>query len=127
MTNPTFPQFDSYVCEGDSITWKAEGFDLCARVKYDHDTKPNHFDCYEPEAVERWKADEWFYCGVIVSVSLNGVELSDHAASLWGIECNFGDDNAYLADVAQDLQAEALTNARQELARMRKALEEVAA
>jgi hypothetical protein len=64
---------------------------------------------------------------VIVSVSLNGVKLSDHAASLWGIECNFGDDNAYLADVAQDLQAEALTTARQELARMRKALEEVTA
>lgn len=127
MTTATFPQFRAYVCEGDTITWKAEGFDLCARVKYDSDSKPQHYDCYESKAVERWKDDEWFYCGVIVSVSLNGVELSDHAASLWGIECNFGDDNAYLADVAQDLQTEALTAARQELTRMRKALDEVAA
>jgi hypothetical protein len=122
MTNPTFPQFNSYVCEGDAITWSAEGFDLCARVWRDSDTKPTEYDCYEPADIERWKNDEWFYCGVVVSVSLNGVELSDHASSLWGVDCNFGDDNAYLADVAQELEEDALITARHALAQMRKAL-----
>lgn len=127
MNKTDFPQFDSYVCDGDTIQWTTEGFDLTARVVYDQDTKPTDFECYEPEDVQRWKDDEWFYCGLIVSVSLNGVELSDHAASLWGIDCNFGDDNAYLTDVAQDLQAEAIPTARTEAARIRAALEEVPA
>lgn len=127
MTENTFPQFDSYVCAGDTITWKAEGFDLTARLEHDTDTKPTDSECYSADDIQRWKDDEWFYGGLVVSVSLNGVALSDHAASLWGIDCNFGDDNAYLAEVAQELQAEALTTARAEAVRMRAALEEVTA
>jgi hypothetical protein len=123
-TETTFPQFDAYVCAGDTITWKAEGFDLTARLEHDTDTKPTDFGCYAPEDVQRWRNDEWFYVGVVLSVSRNGVELSDHAASLWGIDCNFSDtSNAYLSEVAQELQAEALTTARAEAARIRQALE----
>ena len=72
----------------------------------------------------RWKNDEWFYVGVVLSVSRNGVELSDHAASLWGIDCNFSDtSNAYLSEVAQELEAEALDTARAEVVRIKQALE----
>lgn len=69
--------------------------------------------------MQRWRDDEWFYVGVVLSVSRNGVELSDHAASLWGVDCNFSDtSNAYLSEVAQKLET-----ARAEVARIRQALE----
>jgi hypothetical protein len=97
-TETTFPQFDNYACEGDRIEWTSEGFDFVARLE--------------------------FYVGVVLSVSRNGVELSDHAASLWGVDCNFSDtSNAYLSEVAQELEAEALETARAEVARIRQALE----
>jgi hypothetical protein len=128
MTREQFPRFDKYACTGDTITWKAEGFDLTATLEQDHDTKPTDYDCYDTEDVQRWRDDEWFYVGVVLSVSLNGVELSDHAASLWGVDCNFNDtSNAYLAEVAQELEAEALNTARTEAARIRAALQGVPA
>jgi hypothetical protein len=120
-----FPQFPRYACEGDSIEWSRDGFDLRARLVYDDDTDPTDSDCYETADIERWRADEWFYVGVVLSVSRNGVELSEHAASLWGIDCNFSDtSNAYLSEVARELEAEALETARAELARIREALTE---
>jgi hypothetical protein len=123
-TETTFPQFDKYACEGDRIEWTREGFDFVARLQYDTDTKPTDSECYAPEDVQRWRDNEWFYVGVVLSVSRNGVELSDHAASLWGIDCNFSDtSNAYLSEVAQELEAEALETARAEVARIRQALE----
>lgn len=118
-----FPQFPAYACQGDRIEWTAEGFDIVARLEYDTDTRPEDSDCYDTEDIERWRNDEWFYVGVVLSVSRNGVELSDYAASLWGIECNFSDtSNAYLSEVAQELEAEALETARAEMARIREAL-----
>ena len=57
-----------------------------------------------------WRKDEWFYCGIVLSVSLAGVELDANAASLWGIEANYpGSDNAYLTATANDLLGDALT------------------
>jgi hypothetical protein len=123
MNRENFPQFSRYACEGDRIEWSAEGFDIVARLVYDTDTKPMDFDCYDTEDVERWRNDEWFYVGVVLSVSRNGVELSNHAASLWGIDCNFNDtSNDYLAEVAKELESEALEIAKGELTRIREAL-----
>jgi hypothetical protein len=124
MKKDNFPQFDAYVCEGDRIEWTCEGFDFVASLQHDTDTKPTDFECYETADIERWKNDEWFYCGLVLSVSFKGIELSDHAASLWGIDCNFGPDNAYLSEVAQDLEAEALEIARAEVARIREILKD---
>ena len=118
----TFPKFPQYSCAGDRITWSAEGYDLTATIHHDHDSKPGDSECYSPDDVQRWENDDWFYVGVGLSVSRNGVELSDHAASLWGIECNFAQNNDYLSEVAQELQGEALTTAAHELARIRDAL-----
>lgn len=118
-----FPQFPAYACQGDRIEWTAEDFDIVARLEYDTDSNPEDVECYSPEDVQRWKNDDWFYVGVVLSVSRNGVELSDHAASLWGIDCNFNNtSNTYLSEVAQELEAEALETARAELARIREAL-----
>jgi hypothetical protein len=126
MNRENFPQFDNYVCDGDTIKWTHEGFDFVAHVVYDTDTKPTDCDCYDEPDIQRWKDDEWFYCGVVLSVSLKGVELDANAASLWGIDCNFGDDNSYLAEVAQELESEALDVARAEVARIRELLKEPA-
>lgn len=123
-TKTTFPQFDSFVCIDDRIEWTKDGFDFVARIAHDYDTKPQDSECYTPEDVERWKNDEWFYCGVVLSVSIKGIELDHHAASLWGIDCNFGADNAYLSEVAQELEAEALEAAKTELNRIREILKE---
>ena len=62
-----------------------------------------------------WKNDEWYYCGVILSVSIDGLTLDRFAASLWGIEANYPDsDNAYLTEVANELVPEALETAKAE-------------
>jgi hypothetical protein len=121
------PAFDSYVCAGDTVQWSADGFDITARVEYDEDTKPTDFDCYSARQIEAWRNDKWFFCGIVLSVSRNGVELSDHAASLWGIDCNFPsrrkNPNAYLSDVCAELQEEALETAKLESVRILAALE----
>jgi hypothetical protein len=70
--------------------------------------------------LKAWCDDEWAYCGIVLTVEREGVELVgefDHA--LWGVEYNFPDsDNAYLADVAGQLLDDALDDARAVLARL---------
>ena len=105
-------KFARYVCPNDSVTFTLEGFTVTVTVEYDQDTKPSDSECYSAEDVARWKNDEWFYCGLVASVAKNGIQVVDHAASLWGIDCNFGADNAYLDEVATDLADEAIEAAR---------------
>ena len=65
-----------------------------------------------------WKNDEWFYCGVILTVEIEGITLNRFAASLWGIEANYPDsENAYLTEVATELLPEAMAEAKAERAR----------
>lgn len=122
MKKDNFPQFSSYVCVGDTIQWEKDGFDFVARIAHDYDSKPSDSDCHTPEQITSWERDEWFFCGVVMAVSIKGIELDHHAASLWGIECNFGPDNAYLSEVAQELESEALEVAKKELFRIRELL-----
>lgn len=113
MPKTKVPQFDSYALEGDCIKWSAEGFDITARLEYDTQCTPMQFECYSPIKIKQWKNNEWFYVGVVLAVSFNGVELDDHAASLWGVDCNYNKtSNKYLATVARDMQSEALDVAR---------------
>jgi hypothetical protein len=131
--------FGSYACTGDTITGTLNGYDLTARLEYDQVRGLDDDDCHNPdqavtgctdeqqekllEARRAWQNNDWFYCGVVVSVSRNGVLIDDHAAGLWGIECNYpGSDNAYLQEVANDLAAEAIEQAEKERARMVAAL-----
>ena len=75
------------------------------------------------QVMQAWKDDEWFYCGVAVTVEREGVRLTgqyDHA--VWGIECNYPErnkrhrPNAYLAEVASELIGEAMDAARAKIA-----------
>lgn len=122
MTKTKIPQFDRYVCVGDSVAWSAQGFDIRARVEFDSDSNPADCDCYTPRQIQQWKEDEWFYCGIILEVEFNGVKLSDHAASLWGVDCNFPsrrkNPNWYLSDVCAELESEAIDAGRAEITRI---------
>ena len=72
--------------------------------------------------MEAWRKGDWFYCGIVLSVTLEGVTLDAHVASLWGVEANYpGSDNTYLTEVADELLPEALDTARAVLARLRAA------
>ena len=118
--------FDKFVCVGDSITTEEAGMTIRARIEFDSDTRADDFgeDCYTPEQIEAWKNDEWFFCGVVLSVSVDGIEIDDHAASLWGVDCNFPScDNSYLLTVANELLPDALDQARGRVERLKKALE----
>ena len=141
-------KFDDFVCLGHTITCTVDGFTVTARISRDEvpDAPDQRQDGFWPslykddagfigsgngfrdrfakaqakaEAVmAAWKNDEWFYCGIILSVALEGVDLTDHAASLWGIEANYSDsDNTYLAEVANELLSEAIESAKTERAR----------
>lgn len=142
-------RFQSYVCEGDCIACKIEGFEIVARIVRDDcpDAPDERQDGFWPseyigdpgfigpgpnwrqrlteakakaEAImTAWRNDEWFYCGVVLSVSREGIVLCEHAASLWGVEANYpGSDNSYLTEVANELLPEALAEARAALARL---------
>lgn len=116
MTNTNFPQFAKYACIGDSITWQFEGFDITARIEFDDDTRPDQFDCYSEDEVKRWENNEWFYCGIVLSVSKNGILIDENAVSLWGVDCNFSDtSNAYLSEVAQEMEDEAIECAKKRM------------
>jgi len=141
-------KFQTYVCLGDSISVDIGEYTVTARIAHDDTVdKPGDRDCgfwpsldpnaagyigdgngwrkrFEQQAkaesiMAAWKNDEWFYCGIILSVKIYGIELTDHAASLWGIEANYPDsDNGYLSEVANELLGEALDAAKLERARL---------
>ena len=137
MENRFESAFDEYVMAGDRIYAEIDGFSIAARIEYDHDHRIDDDDCHNPDqsvtgcndeqqaklmrARDAWVKDEWFYCGVVLSVCRNGVSLDKHAASLWGIEANYPKDcagadispNAYLTEVANELLDEALDRGRE--------------
>jgi hypothetical protein len=143
-------RFSTYVCPGDTITCEVDGFTVMAQIVLDDcpDAPDQRQDGFWPslyigdpgfigpgngfrkrfakaqaeaEAVmEAWRKGDWFYCGIVLSVALEGITLAEHAASLWGVEANYpGSDNAHLIEVANDLLPEALGVARAVLARLR--------
>jgi hypothetical protein len=67
--------------------------------------------------LQAWCDDTWFWCGIVVTVSRENVQLTpDYGAALWGIECNYPDgDNSYLSQIANELLDEALAEARARL------------
>ena len=142
-------RFDRYVCEGDSIACEVDGFRVIARIVRDDcpDAPDERQDGFWPslyindpgfigpgnnfrerlakaqaeaEAVmDAWRKDEWFYCGIVLAIECEGVELDSTQASLWGIEANYpGSDNAYLSEVAGELLPDALAAGRTALTRL---------
>lgn len=148
-----FPDFDRYVCEGDAVTVEIDGFTLTATIYRDDDgsAPDERQDGFWPsldendagyigakskstlarhkaraEAVmQAWRDDEWFYCGVAVTVEREGVQLTgDYDHAIWGVECNYPErnkrhfPNRYLAECANEYISEALNAARDKIARL---------
>ena len=117
------PEFNKYACAGDTVTWSAGGFDFTAQLEFDEDSRIEDSDCYSEKQVKAWKADGWFFGGIVVSAELNGVSVCDYAASLWWIEVNFPsrrkNTNAFLSQVCQELSGEALNAAEKALSVLR--------
>ena len=123
IKNSKIPKFDSFALVGDRVQWDNGGYSLTARIEFDHSTHIDDFDGYSAVKIKQWKNDEWFFCGIIISVEKNGVILSDHAASLWGIDCNYNKtSNKHLSEVCADLQDEAIETAKNEEKRIIEAL-----
>jgi hypothetical protein len=128
-------KFDSYVCHQDIITAEVEGLTMVATIEYDQDSHINDDDCHNTdqtvtgcddaqqekllEARKAWFHDEWFYCGIVLSIYKRGICLSTHAASLWSIEANYPNtDNSYLTEVANDLLQEAIEEGKAIIAKL---------
>lgn len=146
-------RFQTFVCEGDRIETEVDGFLITARIMRDDcpDAPDQRQDGFWPslykdapgfigpgngwrdrfdkaqaraeEIMRAWREDEWFYCGIVLSISFEGVVLDDHAASLWGVEANYPEsDNRYLTATAEELLHDALTTGRASVARICTAL-----
>lgn len=143
--------FSDYACPGDRIVAKVGHLTLTAKIEHDSDTgRPDKeldgfWPSFDPEndgyigpnktrsdldaqtqhmqrVLDGWLNDDWFWCGIVIKVSCEGVMLDD-STSLWSIDCNWpredgSTDNSYLLDVANDLAPEAIKNAERVLARL---------
>jgi len=139
--------FDKFVCVGDEITATIGELSFRARVECDDtpDTPDQRQDGFWPSnnpddagwigkngdlvaaqkraqyIMDSWRADDWFYCGIVVSVWVGDHIINDHATSLWGIEANYPPSeenttpNDYLTKVARELLPEAIDVARLEI------------
>ncbi len=106
--------FSEYACAEDTIETTVGKFIVVARIVHDEDTRIDDDEYY----LREWYADEWFYCGIQLSVyyeNENGprIELDEHATSLWGLKCNYpGSNNSYLTGVANERLPEAIAQGR---------------
>jgi hypothetical protein len=124
----TFKPFDRFVCHNDTRTVEVDGLTIVATIYDDMDTNPGDFDCYTESDVRAWKDGDWCYVGVVLSVYAGETLLVDHAASLWGIECNYlSGNNEYLSEVANDLLSDAVWEGKSAAIRLRDSLQFVAA
>lgn len=72
-------------------------------IHHDDTCHPDDFDCYGPEDVAAWEGDSWWFCGLTLRVTYNGVHITQLDASLWGIEANFMGGNCGLAIEASNM------------------------
>jgi hypothetical protein len=115
--------FNDYVFHGDTIEVEKDGFILKARIEHDDENPKDYDEGISDEMVRRFNKGEWFYCGIVISVSKrihieNRVErkvvISEHAASLWGLECNVDEYSSnLLMGVADELALDALDFAKE--------------
>lgn len=132
-------KFDTSVCDGDTIVTKRGKWTITATVVFDEASTIDDDDMHNPNqlvtgctdyeferlmaARKAWFNNEWYYCGIVLSVSYNGKEIDDHAASLWAIDANYpGSDNGYLTDVANELIDEAIEHGEKQRKHILKAL-----
>lgn len=143
--------FNTFTCDGDSIVCYIDGFAARAWIEHDNDARApdKRHDGFWPSldpksagyigakskatlaretkaaqaVMDAWKADEWWYVGVCVQVTKEGVELTGkYSNALWGMECNYPatkktpHPNHILRETANELLGQALIEAKEKLA-----------
>lgn len=123
MTEYKFPKgFSDYACEEDYIEVTVGDYVIRATLEYDSVTKPTDFECFDEEQIAAWRKDEWFFGGIVMSASCNGVPLN-LCTSLWGLEVNLpGGTNEHLTEAANQRLDEALGEATRSRAELIKKL-----
>lgn len=141
-------KFRKFVCDGDSISCVVDGFDCKATIYCDeiNDAPWERYDGFWPslnpddagyigpkskralayalvkaENVKRaWENGEWWYVGVAVTISKNGIELTGKFAhAVWGVECNYpGNNNDCLREIANEELPDALQDAREVITKL---------
>lgn len=123
IKNTCIPKFADYVCVGDSITWKKDGFTFTASIHADSATTPYDFGGHSSKKIKEWENNQWFFCGIIVSATKGGIVLSENVANLWGLVCNYNKNSSrYLRTVCMDLQDDALSEANLQIQKIVQAL-----
>ena len=65
------------------------------------------------ESLRAWCNDEWYWCGIVVTVTHTETDTELASESLWGIDANHPNgDNSYLTECATELAETALQEAR---------------
>ena len=130
-----FPQFNSFICSGDSVTVKREGITYRATIEFDDHYHIDDDDCHNPDqtatgcddeqfkkllkAREAWFNNEWWYGWMKVTASLNGYELKSFD-SLSGLEINYPESrNDYLSEVATELLMATILSVNDEIKHLR--------
>ena len=131
-------KFNKYACSGDYIETEINGITYRATIHYDteydiddddcHNTDQNITGCNDKQFArllktrQAWFDNDWFFCGIVISAHKHGVVLDDHAASLWGLECNYPGarpvNNDFLSETANELLPEAIESATSILTRL---------
>ena len=111
QTLPTFKPFDNFVCAGDTRSRHYKGCTITARIEFDQDTgnPGTEYDCYSPEDIAAWEKSDWCWCGVVVTVHHDEMNIELGGASLWACEANLNRDNTHLDEVANALAKDAWT------------------
>jgi hypothetical protein len=82
------------------------GVSLTYEIRRDYDGSPEDAECYGPEDITAWKADQWHYYGVTVTATMGTFTAED---SIWGIEGgDYWESPAYPLDAEQQVMSSAL-------------------
>jgi len=74
--------------------------------------------------LQAWCNDEWCWVGIVISISIDDIVLSECATSVWGVDCNHPrSDNGHLTEMANELLSEAVDVGRQLANNLRARLE----
>ena len=104
-------QFDTYACIGDYISVDINGVTFTAYLDSDADSRPEDFDCYSEEDIERFYKEDWYYVCIIIEAETDDWKKTLYGSSVWGVEINFGtDDRPHLMELANECLADAIAS-----------------
>ena len=104
-------QFNKYACVGDYISVDINGVTFTAYLEPDADTRPEDFDCYSEEEIERFYKEDWYYVGLVIEAETDDWKKTLYGSSVWGVDIGLGtDDRPYLMELANECLVDAVAS-----------------